>query len=70
MSSLKLCLFGPPRIERGEPANLALLAPTRRWTVTPAKFMSKSRNTPFSGWELTGKPVGTVRSTKLMLHNG
>ena len=29
--------------------------PRRRWTVDPAKFRSKSTNTPFAGWELKGR---------------
>jgi dihydroorotase len=28
--------------------------PDAVWTVDPTKFLSKSRNTPFSGWELKG----------------
>jgi dihydroorotase len=30
------------------------------WTVDPKAFLSKSRNTPFAGWELKGKPRYTV----------
>jgi dihydroorotase len=29
-------------------------------TVEPARFRSKSRNTPFGGWTLTGAPVMTI----------
>jgi len=58
----------PPRIERGKPANLALLAPKRQWTVTPDQFLSKSRNTPFGGWDLVGQPMGTVRGIQLVMH--
>jgi dihydroorotase len=28
--------------------------------VDARSFASKSRNTPFDGWELTGKPVWTM----------
>jgi dihydroorotase len=41
----------------GALADLVVVDPKRRWTVDPAAFRSKSRNTPFGGWELTGKAV-------------
>jgi dihydroorotase len=44
----------------GAPADLTLLDPQAQWTVDPAKFVSKSRNTPFGGWTLTGRPWKTV----------
>ena len=33
---------------------------TEEWTVDPAAFRSKSRNTPFAGWKLVGRPRMTV----------
>jgi dihydroorotase len=44
----------------GAPADLTLLDPEARWTVDPAKFASKSRNTPFAGWTVTGRPWKTI----------
>ena len=44
----------------GAPADLTLLDPEARWTVDPAKFVSKSRNTPFGGWTVTGRPWKTI----------
>src|SRR5206468_9226057 len=41
----------------GAPADLVVLDVTARWTVEPAHFHSKSRNTPFAGRTLTGRPV-------------
>ncbi len=48
------------RIEVGAPADIVLIDLTRPWVVDPAAFASKSRNTPFGGWELVGKPVLTL----------
>jgi dihydroorotase len=48
------------RLRLGEPADLVLIDPERRWTVDPSTFVSKSRNTPFEGWPLTGKAVMTI----------
>jgi dihydroorotase len=39
----------------GADADVTLIDPEIRWTVDPAKFRSKSTNTPFSGWKLQGR---------------
>jgi dihydroorotase len=44
----------------GSPADVTVFDPKARWTVDPTRFRSKSRNTPFSGWELEGRPRLTV----------
>ena len=47
-------------IARGNPGDLTLVDPARSWVVDPAEFRSRSRNTPFAGWKLTGRPVMTL----------
>jgi dihydroorotase len=42
------------------PADVVIFAPTRVWKVAPEQLRSKSKNTPFSGWDLTGKVVLTM----------
>lgn len=44
----------------GRPADIALLDPARRWTVDPGAFLSKSRNTPFAGFDAVGRVVRTL----------
>lgn len=44
----------------GSPADVTVFDPAAVWTVDPAAFLSKSRNTPFAGWELRGRPVRTI----------
>jgi len=44
----------------GSAADLTLIDPLKEWTVDARNFKSKSRNTPFDGWGLTGKAVMTV----------
>jgi dihydroorotase len=44
----------------GAPADLTLLDPAVEWTVDPARFQSRSRNTPFGGWAVTGRPWKTI----------
>ena len=43
----------------GSPANLVVFDPDVEWTVDPAQFLSKSRNTPFAGRTLKGRVVHT-----------
>ncbi len=47
-------------LREGRPADVTLLDLDRIWTVDPSRFRSKSRNTPFAGWELRGRAVRTI----------
>ncbi len=44
----------------GAPGDVTLIDLGRTWLVDPREFTSKSRNTPFAGWELTGRAHATV----------
>jgi dihydroorotase len=48
-----------PSLRPGARADVTLFDPERRWVVHAARFASRSRNTPFEGWPLTGLPVRT-----------
>ena len=50
----------------GAPADITILDPERKATVDPVKFRSKSRNTPFGGWTLTGGPWLTIVGGKVV----
>src|SRR5947209_5690300 len=50
----------------GAPADVTILDPDRELTVDPARFRSKSRNTPFAGWTLTGGPWMTIVGGKVV----
>jgi dihydroorotase len=49
----------PPSLAVGMPADIAILDLHSEWTVRAADFASRSRNTPFEGWRLTGRAVHT-----------
>lgn len=51
-------------ISEGSPANLTILDVNKTWKVEEDKLHSKSKNTPFTGWELKCKPVGIVNNLK------
>jgi dihydroorotase len=44
----------------GAPADVTILDLDRELTVEPARFQSRSRNTPFAGWTLRGGPWRTI----------
>ena len=47
-------------LKPGQAADLALVDPEARWKIDPAEFLSKCRNTPFAGEEVTGRVVRTL----------
>jgi dihydroorotase len=51
----------PPDLRPGSRADLILLDPSAAFTVDPAAFVSRSRNTPFKGRSLTGMVLATFR---------
>ncbi len=49
--------FGLPggSLAPGAAADVTVFDPDEEWVVDPARFLSKSRNTPFAGWRLRGR---------------
>lgn len=50
-------LLGIPKgtLQPGADADVTLIDPETRWTIDASKFQSKSRNTPYDGWEVRGR---------------
>jgi dihydroorotase len=48
----------------GAVADVTLIDPDLEWTVDATTFESRSRNTPFNGWELKGRAVRTIVNGK------
>jgi dihydroorotase len=61
-------LLGIPAgtLDVGAAADVAVIDPERRWKVAARSFKSKSRNTPFDGWDLQGKAVATFVGGRLV----
>ncbi len=54
------------RIEPGGIAELTVIDPNHRWTVTEDALKSKSKNTPLLGMEMTGRAVMTISEGKVV----
>ena len=44
----------------GATADVTVIDPRREWVIDKDRFKSKSRNTPFHGWTVTGKAVAVA----------
>lgn len=54
------------QVEHPELVDLVILNTNERWTVDPEAFHSAARNTPFGGWQVTGRPLATIIGSKLV----
>jgi dihydroorotase len=50
----------------GAPADITLIDPSAEWTVDPALFVSKGKNTPLTGTTLRGRITATVYAGKVV----
>lgn len=39
---------------------MTLIDPNLKWKIDAEQFVSKSRNCPFHGWDVTGRAVATI----------
>ena len=64
-------ILGVPggRLKEGDAADLTILAPDLGVTVSPAAFRSKSRNTPYGGWQLRGGVAATIVGGRVLFVN-
>ena len=74
---VELLSVNPARILRrraarsppGQPADITVLAPDARVTIRAATLRSKSKNTPFDGWELRGAIAATIVGGRTVFMN-
>ena len=59
-------LGGRGSLARGNFADVTIFDPKKRWTFEAASSLSLSHNTPFDGWQLTGKVVATIVGGKIV----
>ena len=61
-----LHLEGRGTLEPGAIADVTVIDPDLMWTYLNSESRSKSRNTPFDGWEFRGGPVATFVGGRLV----
>ena len=56
-------------LSEGAPADISILAPDLLVTVDVARMRSRSRNTPFDGWQLRGGVAATIVGGRVVYIN-
>jgi dihydroorotase len=76
---VELFTCGPARVfdlrargslARGNHGDVTIFDPKKRWTFEAAKSHSKSHNTPFDGWQLTGRVMATIVGGQVVYRAG
>jgi dihydroorotase len=57
-------------LKRGTAADITVFDPAARWTVDPSKFLSKGRNTPYTGMPLVGRAACTIVAGSVVYRSG
>ena len=59
-------LDGRGTLAKGAHADVTIFDPKKKWTFDASQSLSKSRNTPFDGWNFTGRAVATIVGGKVV----
>jgi dihydroorotase len=72
MSTTPARLINQPlgRLAVGSAADITVFDPNLEWTYRVAESRSKSRNSPFDGWELRGAVTTTIVAGKIVYRRG
>ena len=56
-----LCgLTSKGRLTAGADADVTIIDPKAEWTIEVDRFRSRSRNSPYDGWNVTGRAIATI----------
>ncbi|MFL5555958.1 MAG: dihydroorotase [Gemmatimonadaceae bacterium] len=72
MSCTPARIFNLPggSLARGAAADVTVFDPRLRWKVDPTRFLSKGRNTPYSGVTLVGRAACTIVAGSVVFRSG
>ena len=57
-------------LRAGSSADVTILDPNREWTVEASRLRSRSRNSPFLGWQLKGMATVTIVAGRVVYEDG
>jgi dihydroorotase len=57
-------------LKPGADADVTIIDPDAEWTIEPARFLSKSRNSPFGGWKMRGRALLVIVSGEVKVSSG
>jgi dihydroorotase len=57
-------------LSEGAPTDITILAPDLKVTIDAAALRSRSKNTPFNGWEMRGGVAATIVGGRTVYVNG
>lgn len=57
-------------LQVGRSADITIIDPELSYSIDAGQFQSLSRNTPFDGWQVQGKPVITIVEGKIVFEEG
>ncbi|HYU51876.1 MAG TPA: dihydroorotase [Gemmatimonadaceae bacterium] len=57
-------------LKRGTAADVTVFDPKLRWKVDPARFLSKGRNSPYTGMTLVGRAACTIVAGSIVYRSG
>jgi len=65
-------LFGLPggSLKKGGVADVTVFNPTERWKVDPSQFLTKGRNSPYTGMTLVGRAACTIVAGSVVYRSG
>lgn len=72
MTSRPASIIGVPKgtLKRGADGDVTVADLNATWKVDKTRFLSKSSNTPFNGWEMRGRVALTVAAGKIVYRRG
>jgi dihydroorotase len=59
-------LSGRGTLAKGSHADLTIFDPKKKWTFDASQSLSKSKNTPFDGWNFNGRAIATIVGGKVV----
>jgi dihydroorotase len=59
-SPAKIVKLDRGTLRMGAVADVTVIDPKQKWKIDVERFVSKSRNCPFQGWEVEGRAIATI----------